>query len=323
MEKDLNLDLDNTETKTEVIQSEDTTKHKNKRTNLPKENDSNVVLNCLTNKKVIVRYISKDTGFITNPKHVFYGGMAETATRTYVTPRLSSGAYVNVLTKQEQLCLEEVMGVEQNTLSIHTVNNNYWETFTVRLTKGDNILNLSNPIDYIKYKVLLANKDFIAPSLTELQDKPLVTYQFVLISEEDETKQEDLNLSFSMEAYMKLGEISSDIQALRLIIETFEGRPLSSTTRLDVLKVQAHKAVQANPKLFLSIAKDPMLNTKILLRVALEKGIVVKRGDFLYLKEGNVPLCDYGQDPTLKNACIYLNTPKYQDTKFMIEAKIK
>ena len=55
------------------------------------------------------------------------GGMAESATRTYVVPRLKSGIYKNVLTNEEKACLEEVMQLEPNALSIHKKTNNFWD----------------------------------------------------------------------------------------------------------------------------------------------------------------------------------------------------
>ena len=134
---------------------------------------SAIPVNCLRNERVIVRHIPKQSGMITNPKHILYGGMAENATKTFVVPVLSSGAFVNVLTDEEKAFLEEAMGLEYNALSIYKkpLSENFWSDSNeggisrVRLLKQDNYFNLSNPEDYIRYKILLANKDFIAPSL--------------------------------------------------------------------------------------------------------------------------------------------------------------
>ena len=131
---------------------------------------NNTTVNCLRNERIIVRHIPKENG-ITNPKHILFGGMAENAVRTFVVPRLSSGMFVNVLTDKEKAFLEEIMGLEYNALSIYKKVDNFWDDSNengiskVRLTKQDNYFNLSDPEDYIKYKILLANKDFIAPSL--------------------------------------------------------------------------------------------------------------------------------------------------------------
>ena len=90
------------------------------------------------------------------------------------------------------------MGLEYNALSIYKKVDNYWENNMVRLTKQDNILDLSDPEQYIKYKILLANKNFIAPSLEILTDYPKATYQFVIIAEGEETKTAKDNMSITM-----------------------------------------------------------------------------------------------------------------------------
>ena len=57
------------------------------------------IVNVLRNERVIVRHIPKQSGMVTDPKHVYSGGMAEGSFRIFVVPRLRSGAFVNVLTK--------------------------------------------------------------------------------------------------------------------------------------------------------------------------------------------------------------------------------
>ena len=139
-----------------------------------KEAVINEPINCLRNERVIVRYVPKESGIVTNPKHILYGGMAENAVKYFTVPQLESGKLVNILTDDEKEFLEDIMGLEFNALSIYKKENNYWSNKQVRLLKQDNILDLSDPEQYIKYKILLANKDEIAPSLQALQDMPKV-----------------------------------------------------------------------------------------------------------------------------------------------------
>ena len=116
---------------------------------------------------------------ITNPKHVLYGGMAENAVRIFGVPKLSSGSYVNVLTNQEKTCIEEALGLEVNALSIYKKQDNFWDNFNVRLTKQDTVLNLSRPEDYLKYKVLLANKNEVWDCLKSSDDRPSIQRNFL------------------------------------------------------------------------------------------------------------------------------------------------
>lgn len=285
--------------------------------------EANTPVNCLSNERVIIKHVPKETGLVTNPNHILYGGMAESAVRWLTVPILASGVYVNVLTNTEKSYLEEVMGLEYNALSIYNKENNFWDNFQVRLTKQDNILDLSNPEDYIKYKVLLANKDIIAPSLQDLEDHPKATYQFVIIHENEESQTSKKKISATMQAYMEFGKVQDNLHILRTIIETIDGRPTSKNSKIEFLQEKINNLIQADAKLFVKVVTDPMLATKVLIKRAIEAGLISNRGGMLYLKEGGTPLCGDNEEPTMSYAAKFLNLPKNQDLKFALEAKIK
>lgn len=290
------------------------------------ERESNLI-NCLRNEVITVKHIDRQKGKITDPRHVLYGGMAENAKRTFTVPLLRSGLFCDVLTKDEKAYLENALGLEPNTMSIYKKENNFWSTANdngiskVILRKQDNKLDLSNPSDYIKYKILLANKDFIAPSMQALQDTPKATYEFVIISDNETTKMARTNMSTKMQCYKEYGKHEDDADVLRLIIETIDGRPLASNTKLEILQTKINDLIQANSKLFLKVITDKLLPTKVLIKKALEEGILTKRGNYLYAN-GN-PLCNDGQEPTLNVAALYLNEPKHQELLFSIQAKLR
>lgn len=287
------------------------------------------LVSCLRNERIIVRHIPKEGSMITNPKHILFGGMAENAVRTFVVPRLSSGMFVNVLTDSEKAFLEEMMGLEYNALSIYKKVDNFWDDSNdngisrVRLTKQDNYLNLADPEDYIRYKILLANKDYIAPSLQALQDVPKATYQFVIISEGEETKTAKNKMDATMQSYKEFGKIENDIDTLRVIIEAIDGRPTAPTAKLEFLQTRVNNLIQADSKMFLRVIKDPYLSTKVLIKKSIEAGLISNRGNFLYLRSDNSPLCEVNEEPTLNIAAKYLNAPKHQDIKLSLEAKLK
>lgn len=281
------------------------------------------IVNCLRNERVIVKHVPKETGIVRDPKHILYGGMAEGAVRWLTVPRLTSGMYVNVLTNAEKACLEEVMGLEYNALSIYNKVDNFWDNYQVRLTKQDNFLNLADPDDYIKYKVLLANKDLIAPSLQDLEDHPKATYQFVIIHENEESQASKKKMNATMQAYMEFGKIQENADILRTIIETIDGRPTSKNSKIEFLQDKVGKLIQADAKLFVRVATDPLLSTKVLIKRAIEGGLISNRGGMLYLKSDGTPLCGDNEEPTLNIAARFLNLPKHQGLKFSLEAKLK
>lgn len=281
------------------------------------------VVNILRNETITVRHIPKEGGMVTNPKHILYGGMAEGASRTFVVPKLRSGSFVNVLTNEEKAFLEDIMGYEAGALNSTRKVGNYWETASVRLLKQDNYLDLSSPEDYIKYKILLANKDYIAPSLKALQDEPKATYQFVIISEGEENKQARDNMSSKMKCYMEYGKIENDVYTLRVIIESLDGRATAPNSKLEFLQAKINDLIQADSKLFLRVITDPLLSTKVLIKKAVEAGVISNRDNHFYLREDNTPLCEANEEATLSMAAKYLNSPKHQDVLFAIQAKVK
>ena len=275
--------------------------------------------NCLRNERILVRFVPKEDSNITNPKHILYGGMAEGAVKYYTVPILAStGTYKNILTDDEKAFLESYMGLEYNALSVYNKTNNFWANFTVRLTKHDNYLDLSDPNDYIKYKVLLANTDFIADSLRTLNDHPKATYQFVMIKEGESEKREEEKMSVTMKCYKEYGKIEEDNDTLRCIIELIDNRPIAKNTKSEFLKSRINSLIQADPKLFYNIITDEYLNNKVLIKTATEEGVIKRRNNLYYFED--TPLCPDGTESTLSVAAEYIGLGKNQDLKLRIEA---
>lgn len=293
-----------------------------------KNTEEKPLINCLRNEQVIVRYLPKQSRMVSNPKHVLFGGMAENATRTFVVPMLSSGRYVNVLTDDEKDFLEDIMGLPKNAMSIYKKVDNFWDDTNeagiskVTLRKQDNYLNLANVEDYIRYKILIANKDYIAPSLEALETHPKATYQFVILTEESETKSARKGMTTLMQCYTAYGKIEDDIDALRIIIETLTGITVHKNTKKEFLQTKINELIQSNSKMFLKIATDPLLQTKVLIRKCIESGLIAHRGNQYYIREGNIPMCEDGE-PTLNVAAQWINLPKNQEIKLSLEAKLK
>ena len=291
-------------------------------------NEEKPLVNCLKNEQIIIRYLPRQSRMVTNPKHVLFGGMAENATRTFVVPMLSSGRYVNVLTDSEKDFLEELMGLPPNALSIYKKVDNFWDDANeagiskVTLRKQDNYLNLANVEDYIRYKSLLANKDYIAPSLEALETNPKATYQFVILTEDSETQSAKKGMTTLMQCYTAYGKIEDEVDTLRVIIETLTGVRVHKNTKKEFLQTKVNELIQGNSKMFLKVATDPMLSTKVLIRRCVEEGLIAHRGNQYYIKDGNIPMCEDGE-PTLNVAAQWINLPKNQEIKLSLEAKLK
>lgn len=332
-----------TESKTNIVLDEESINEQSmERVALPKEEKREAetpvtllsksredIINCLTNETVIVRFIAKARGNITDPKHILFGQMAKGSKIKFAVPLLRSGVFADVLTKEEKKYLEYALGLEPNALSVYNKENNFWDDSNpkgigrVELIKGDNRFDKSKPLDYIKLAILRSYTDIIAPSLQAYQDKPKASYKFVMISEKDTAKDANAKVTKKAQAYKEFGKIEDDKDKLRVILELIEGKPTDERSKIEFLQGRVGELIETNTKMFLNVVKDPLLDNKILIKKGIEKGIISKRGTYLYYKADNSPLCDNNQEPTLNTAAKYLSLPKNQELKFKIEAEIK
>lgn len=325
-EIDIDLENNDIEVYKEVVKEEKPLKKKKKEVaSYDSTNNENTeeVKSCLVNKKVYVKFIPRNYMGISNQKHILYGGMAENSVTILTVPVLdSTGTYKNVLTKNEKKFLEEFMGLEYDALSIYKKVDNYWDNFIVRLTKQGIVLDLSDPNDYIKYKVLRANNDIIADSLETLRDKPRPTYKFYMTIEDEETAIANDNMTAIMKCYKEFGKYESDYDTLKCVVELIEGRPLSSNTKLDAIKAKVNTLIQERTKEFLKTITDEYLSEVVLIKKALSSGVIAKRGDYYYLASDNRPLCNNNENPVLSVAARYISLPKNQELRLLIEAKL-
>ena len=291
--------------------------------------------NCLRNERVIVRKLPKRTNLVQDSNHVMGDGMHENAFFIYCVPKLQkSNNFVNVLTDDEKDFLEYKMGLPKNALSIYKSpkEENFWSDAnpngfgSVTLKKRDNIFDMSKPTDYIAVKILMANKDKICSSMEEWAARPKETYEFVIIREGQESKMSKNNTDATIQAVMKLGKIAEDRDVLKLVVETMMGKKYSDQTSLEWLQTTALDLIKNTPKnarMFLSIMDDESLDNKVLIRKCISKGIIADRGGFLYIKDGNVPMCGDGEEPTLKMAAKWLSKPSNQERLFKLQAQLK
>lgn len=319
-EENIDIDLDELNDDSPRIAVEKTEKVEQSNSNNFRTNEDNLI-NCLRNEKVIVRFVPKQNDFIQDKKHIAYGGMIDSAKRTLVTPILSTGSYKNVLTNSEKDYLEYILGLEKNALSIYRRNDNFWDTFKVTLYKQDTILDLSDPTDYIRYKVLLANSTLVAPNVNTLKDNFKASYMYVLMEERDENFNLKDSVNTTMKCFEELGKVRDNYDILKTILETIDGRTISENTKIEFLQSKCHELINNDAKYFYKTITDEQLHTKVLINKAVSKGVISKRGDYYYYS--NEPLCNNNENPTITIACKFLDSPKNQELKFAIEAKLK
>lgn len=278
----------------------------------------------LPHETVYVKFIPRSGGpGFDIPGHVMWGGLADGAPIHFTVPVLSStNKYKNVLTNAEKAYLEDILGLDDNALSVYKVKDNFWDNYEVSITKDGLELKLWNPEDYIKYKVLLANDDLIAPSSKELEDRYKATYRFVITRPKEATALENTKMDNTMACYKEFGKIESDIDTMRVLVELCDGRPYAQNSGAAFFRSRINLLIQQNPKDFLRQITDKYLHAKVILRRAAELGKVSRKGDFYYLASDNSPLCNVGEDPTLSIAAKYISQPSHYDIMGILETEV-
>ena len=280
----------------------------------------------LRGETVIVRHVSKGSDLFSGERHVLAGGMADTSFRRITVPLTSNGSFKPVLTEDEADYLEKVMCMQPGTLSAHKKTDNYWSSVnpaaTVQLGKHDMTLNLADPVDFIKYKILLCNSDRIAPDVKTLEEHHKESYEYVLIKSEDEMDDKKSRMTNLMECYRIYGKIEEDADKLRCIIELINKRPLAAGTKLSWLQTTCNDIIQDQTKTFLRVATDPLLDMKVFIKKCVAVGLISNRGGMLYLRKDGQPMCGAGEEPTLNIAARWLSEPVHQELKLTLEATL-
>ena len=270
----------------------------------------------LPDKKVTVRYVKKQRGNITNKNHIAYGGKLEGSVDLFPLKMRRDGKYERVLTDIEQSYLEDVLGREKGSLSTHLKKNNFWDDQVVLLEKEGVTLQLDDPWDYIKYKILLTYDDVISPSITETSFKKTYRYELVTVADVREQLKKDVN--YDIKAYDMLSEMKESREQLVGILRMTTNKKFSTETDHDFLVTKVAQAIKEDAKRFVEIIEDPDYQIKLLIEKGIDGGKIVReRGK--YRTSDGIELCDDGMVPTLDNAIDFLKLKKNQDIKLLLK----
>jgi hypothetical protein len=188
------------------------------------------------------------------------------------------------------------------------------------LRKEGTHLDLSNPIEYIQYKILLSYDDFISPSITETSNKK--TYRYELVSTGDDDAVSKKFTDYKRKAYKILDNIENNRDKLAMAIRLSSNKKVSTESDHEWLIGQVSAEIEKNAKRFCEIMSDENIETKYFLKQAIDaKAVVEAKG--IYKTIDGIELCYDGAIATLDNAIAFINDIKNQDIKLLIKSKIK
>jgi len=271
----------------------------------------------LPNETITVKFIKRKKGLAANVEdnHVISGGMLTGAKKKFSAPLQRNGAVANVLTAEEKEFLEAKTGLN---LSVY---GDFWNEFQVALFKDDanNYFDLSQPMDYIQYKILKSLKNDIAPSWADRHKKG--TYQFVITGSDEEFAEKKAKLDVRKEAWKRYGRMENNREQLLGILKLQSNQPISADSDLNWIQGKVEEKLDENPKAFLDIVEDPSFETKVLIQNAVDAGYIKRRGN-LYETIDGLELAEQGQVASFDNAVKYLDNPKYQEVRALVEARL-
>ena len=271
----------------------------------------------LPNEEITVKFIPRRKGMAANvpDNHVIAGGMMSKSRKEYYAPLQRNGAIANVLTTEEKKFIEDAT---QLNLSVY---GDFFKTFSVALRKDDasNKFDLSNPIDFISYKILMACSNEIAQNWDARNDSPEFLFAITREDEVQNTKKKKLDVK--KEAFKAYGRIEDDKEKLLSVLKLLTNQAIASTSKLVWIQGKVEEIVDNTPKSFLDVVNDSSFETKALINRGVESKIIIKEGN-QYVTNDGLSLCEQGSIATFSNAVRFLDDDKNQEVRLLIQARI-
>lgn len=160
-------------------------------------------------------------------------------------------------------------------------NENFWINRSVVIDRNGLFLDLTNIGDFINFKILQCNKEYIAPSWSERYDRG--TYKFAIVFEEEQYKLKLSEIDSKKEAYMQFGKIEgsskkmSDFLWIYYLVEP-KAKRLPSNPSLEYMKSAIGTIIEESPGKFLSILTDGHFETKVIIQKAMNNGLIHRDG---------------------------------------------
>lgn len=217
-------------------------------------------MSCLKNEQVVIKLIPENHDPKLNEGQDGYIKLENTHF-TVGAPLTMHGIY-EVLNDKERVELEAKIDSTRKTgwLSASKVDGNAWtgkSGYKLVLGVDPVVLDLSKPLDYIKYKLAVSNSDTIAPSFKQRLDRLDYTYYMEYKSVEEEAKLSSADKK--MKAYSLATPIADNrtkvLDAL-LVLYAGDYRRVQQGISLDQAKIKLFDIVENSTDGFIEIMDD-------------------------------------------------------------------
>lgn len=277
-----------------------------------------------TEEKVIVKFIPDFKNGITDKSHPLYGGFSSNATIAIPAPLLTR-RIEKIFTPEEIQALSDALPGEDL-----KPTSDFWKEFSkddygmprgffpIFLKKEGAMFNKNNAIDYIKIRVL-EDSNIVAINPDEIKNRQS-EYRFVLIKHGDLHKQDLNKINFKKDAVKLHTKYEKDELVLRHVLKGFNKNP-SHNNKIGFLQNEAWKLLEINPRMFVQILSDPLVDAKVILDQAVRFKLVSVASKMFYTLSGD-PIRLDGHNNDYDGAAKYLDSGAGQQYKLELEAKI-
>nr|DAY07074.1 MAG TPA: hypothetical protein [Crassvirales sp.] len=274
----------------------------------------------LPKSKVTVKFLFKEIPGI-DKDHVLYGGKLD-GTMDRLCAKMSPHDIQSVVSpfdsQEEREALEKMLNLEEGGLSEH--ENEFWDRCFVMLKKADVTLDLAQPMDYIRYKILLQYPDLVAPSYKGRNR--VASIKYYMVREDEINIERSKEADVKAEAYAKYYQISQEKEDMLDVLLAINKKITLNSCKTEWLKTTLMEMVESNPKNFLEIVKDKDFKYKALLGALVNNGLVVlKHG--LYITIDGIALAADNEQATYENAINFLKDKKNQPVVLPLKDRLQ
>src|SRR3990167_2020528 len=277
----------------------------------------------LKNEKVkIVPITDRKGGWL--PKGHDGAFMYTGAKRRLPVPQGPNGQLLDPLSEDERAFFESPesgIAMKPGDLSVYKKQDNYWERFEIILDKNGLDLDLSNPIDYFKLKVLKLNSKEIAPSFRDRHSKG--SYKFYIMESGEEFEVEANKADLMKRAWKEYGKMEESLTRMRnfltLYCNTYEPtRKVPKSPKREWLISEISKVIEKDITGYLKVIEDKDYDMKLFINECVDGGVITREGKTVYHA-----LALDGRFNNIKELIIYLNDGKNQENLMLLKAQLE
>ena len=238
----------------------------------------------LQNKKQILKPVIRSYPMIgDNPKHVLYF-MQDGATKFYVLPKNGYNEFAKIFKDEEEMrWFSDIIG---RNLNPNTREDNFWETFTVKVTKDVKLMtvgvefDLSDPMDNLRSRILKLYDEF-TEGWENRYNKP--KSKFVFVDEDYEEAFNNKEMTLMEEIFTYWGEIRSSSAKMKDFLITYnivkkDTKQVPENASKEFLTNEIKKIFDTDREGAHKIIKDKDSDMKFFISRAVRCGAIERKG---------------------------------------------